>query len=63
MRLGYCSRYSGHHLVKFSDDTALVTPEVKHDPVLNLWTGVGHFHLNKSKTKELIFDFRLYLGS
>lgn len=59
------SRYPGHHIIKFADDTALVSlleqDEVEHGPVLNdfvNWCEASNLNLNISKTKELILDFR-----
>jgi len=59
------SRYPGHHIIKFADDTAVISlleqDETEHGPVLQEfveWCEASQLQLNTSKTKELIFDFR-----
>lgn len=53
------SSHSGRHLVKFADDTALISllqkDEMEHGPVLNefiSWCDDSHLILNAAKTKE-----------
>ena len=54
----------GSHLVKFSDDTALLSllqdPQLDHGLALNdfvKWCDNNFLDLNVRKTKELIIDF------
>lgn len=60
-----CSSHPGCHIIKYADDTALVSllnhNEATHGPALEEfvnWSKMSNLHLNISKTKELIFDFR-----
>lgn len=60
-----CSSYPGRHLIKFADDTALVSllreDEQDHGPVLEeflVWCEKSNLLLNTSKTKEMSIDFR-----
>ena len=59
------SPHPGRHLIKFADDTALVSllqgDEQDHGPVLHEfldWCEQSHLILNTSKTKEMAIDFR-----
>ncbi|KAK7882814.1 hypothetical protein WMY93_028988 [Mugilogobius chulae] len=59
------SSYPHRHLVKFADDTALISllhgDEQEHGPVLSefiSWCDDSHLLLNTAKTKEMIIDFR-----
>ena len=59
------SPHPGRHLIKFADDTALVSllqgDEQDHGPVLHEflnWCEQSHLLLNTSKTKEMAIDFR-----
>ncbi|PVD27363.1 hypothetical protein C0Q70_12520 [Pomacea canaliculata] len=59
------SSHEGHYLVKFSDDTALLSllsgPMHTHGDALEefiVWCDVNFLELNVSKTKEIVFDFR-----
>jgi hypothetical protein len=58
------SPHPGRHLIKFADDTALVSllqgDEQDHGPVLHEfldWCEKSHLLLNTSKTKEVAIDF------
>lgn len=59
------SSHPGRHIVKFADDTALISllrgDEVEHGPALEefiSWCDKSHLILNPSKTKEMSIDFR-----
>lgn len=59
------SSYPGRYIIKFADDTAVISllerDETEHGPVLHEfvdWCEASQLHLNTSKTKELVFDFR-----
>lgn len=64
------SSYTGIHLVKFADDTALISflqgDEKERGPVLDLfsrWSHEAELLLNTSKTEEMSSDFRKELTS
>lgn len=59
------SAHSGRFLIKFADDTALVSllkgDEDSHGPVLDdfiSWCDMSNLKLNILKTKEMCIDFR-----
>ena len=59
------STYSNRYLIKFSDDTALLSllynDETGHGPVLHdfvEWCDQSYLCLNKTKTKDMCIDFR-----
>lgn len=59
------SFFKNRHIVKYADDTALVSllndGEEEHGPVLDFflnWCENSNLSLNISKTKEMVIDFR-----
>ena len=59
------STYSNRYLIKFSDDTALLSllfnDETCHGPVLHdfvEWCDQSYLCLNETKTKDMCIDFR-----
>ncbi len=59
------SYFNNRHIVKYADDTALVSllhdGEEKHGPVLDFflnWCENSNLLLNISKTKEMVINFR-----
>ncbi len=60
------SSFNNRHIVKYADDTALVSllheGEEEHGPVLDFflnWCKNSNLLLNFSKTKEMVIDFRV----
>ena len=59
------SNHEGRHIVKFADDSALVSlligPDQQNGPVLDEFVNLcdnSYLNLNVDKTKEIVFDFR-----
>ncbi len=60
-----CSKFDNHHIVKFADDTVIVSllndTETSHGPVLNYfldWCNEAFLELNVTKTKDVCIDCR-----
>ena len=58
------SQHTNRHILKFADDSIvslLNGKESEHGPVLNdfiAWCDSAHLHLNVSKTKDMVIDYR-----
>ena len=59
------SQHAGRHIIKFADDSVIVSlltqNDPEHGPVLNVfteWCKSSFININVTKTKEIIIDFR-----
>ena len=59
------SQHENRHIIKFADDSIILSllhgSETDHGPVLDdfiAWCDSSHLHLNVTKTKDMVIDFR-----